>query len=132
MLEYETANPGQDMDEREMLDLSTNQNNSTPMVSFAAAEPPVIASQARYSSSGYTDTNCSSTDANGVLDRYSATNTAGQINGQSATAKVGTRASAVIPGEEPMGHIYIESSRSYQREPDGEGTKYVPRTAGRS
>lgn len=129
MLEYETANPSQNMNEREMLQFNPNQNNSTPIVNFPAAEPPVVAMHAKGSSSGYTDTNNSSMDPIGVPDRYGATSTAEQIHRQSAT-KASTRTSTVSPSEEPMGHIYIESSRSYQRESNG--AKYVPRTAGRS
>ena len=118
------------MNEREIVQFSPDHNNSTPMVSFATAEPPVIARNQRESSSGYTDTNCSSITTNAVVDRQSA-HIMEQTNRQSPM-KASLRGSTVSNSSDPMGHIYIESARSYQREPDGAGSRYVPRTAGRS
>lgn len=111
---------------------SLKQNNDPPLVNLPSAEPPAAIPNTNELSGGFTDMNCNSVTTNRLVPEKFDASVNSQINRHSATTEGGTVTSTEVHNKEPMGHIYVESSRSYQREPKKESNKHVPRTAGRS
>ncbi|MCJ1465264.1 hypothetical protein MMC07_003880 [Pseudocyphellaria aurata] len=131
MLEYETANPGQDMDEKEKRTFNHRAANSST-VDFTPAEAPTVPNHRPESfDDRFTDGNCST--ANVQHAGGSSSGSAGHPSRLSAAK--GSRQvsdSPSWPQSESFGQIYIDASGSYQSAPDIEAARQVPRTAGRS
>lgn len=137
MLEYETANPGQDMDEKENQIFNPDRVTDSSMVDFTPAEAPIVRhhqteSHQAESMSGFTDGNFSTTNIQPIAGG-SSSSSGGQPSRLSVTK--GNREvsdSPLWPKGESFGQIYIDESGSYQRASDLEAARHVPRTAGRS
>lgn len=132
MLEYETANPGQDMDEKENRTFHPEQTGESSVAGFPSAEAPIVPNHPTESLSAFTDGNCSTTNIQPIPDR-SSSSSGGQIN-QPSVMK-GNRevsGSPLRPRAESFGRIYIDGSSAYQHASDVEAARQVPRTAGRS
>lgn len=131
MLEYETANPGQDMDEKENQIQNPDRAVDASTVDFTPAEAPTVPHRRTESFSGFTDANYSTADVQPIPDR-SSSSSGGQPNRLSALkANRPVSDSPLWPKAESFGHIYIDASSSYQHGPDTEAARHVPRTAGR-
>ena len=100
-------------------------------VDFIPAEAPTVPHRRAESFSGFTDANYSAADIQPIPDR-SSSSSGGQPNRLSALkANRPVSDSPLWPKPESFGHIYIDPSGSYQRGPDTEAARQVPRTAGR-
>lgn len=133
MLEYQTANPGQDTDEKEDPIFNPDRATDSSSIDFTPAEAPVVPNRRPDSFGGFTDENVNNGDIQPAPFRNSSSSGEGQPSGPSGSK--GNREgsdSTSWPRAESFGHIYIDPSGSYQSAPDAEAARYVPRTAGRS
>lgn len=131
MLEYETANPGQDMDEKKNQTFNPDQVADSSAAGFTPAEAPIVPNHQTDSFSGFTDGNCNTPNIRPILGR-SSSSSRGEPSRLSAMKGNGEVLDPSLwPKDESFGHIYIDASGSYQRASDLEAARHVPRTAGR-
>lgn len=130
MLEYETANPGQDMDEKENQTFNPDRVTDSSAADFTPAEAPIVPNHQTDSFSGFTDGNTSTPNIQPILGRSrSSSRQPSQLSAMKGNGEV--LDSSLWPKDESFGHIYIDASGSYQRASDLEAARHVPRTAGR-
>lgn len=133
MLEYETANPGQDMDEKENPSFNPDRATHSSTADFAPAEAPIVPNRRPESfDDGFTDGNCSTANVQ-PIHGGSSSGSAGDPSRLSAAK--GSREASDSPSwpqSDSFGQIYIDAPGSYQSAPDIEAARQVPRTAGRS
>lgn len=132
MLEYETANPGQDMDEKENQSFNPDRAAESARTVSTPAEAPIVPNRRPESFSGFTDGNYSTGDTQPVPGTGSSSS--GGLPSRLSAMKGHQEVSdsPVWPKAESFGHIYIDASGSYQHASDVEAARHVPRTAGRS